>query len=134
MLPIVQPPTSSSSSPAPPPEKKNKLILFWTPYYDRKDFTFGFGREPFIKAGCKVDNCETTADRSLVKRSDAVIFHSLQFRKADAPDASARLPSQRYVFYLYETIPNTSVPCVGKCLPSQEYAPHYFNWTMTHRY
>lgn len=134
-MPIAQPPTSSEKTSASGSldNKENKIILFWTPYYDRADFTIGFGQNPFIQAGCKVTNCETTADRSMLNRSSAVIFHSLQFKKKDRPDPSTRLPSQRYIFYLYETIPNTSVPCIGKCLPSHEYTPHYFNWTMTHR-
>lgn len=123
--------SSSSQSTSSIASSSPKTILFWTPYYDRKDFTFGFGQEPFVKAGCKVTNCIATADRSLVNQSDAILFHALQFSKKDIP--SHRLHHQRYVFYLYETIPNTSIPCIGKCLPAHEYPPDFFNWTMTHR-
>ena len=112
-------------------EEEPKVILFWTKYYDREDFTFGIGREPFIKAKCPVTNCIATADRSWLNRTDAVLFHALQFDNHDLP--ATRSSNQRFVFYLFETIPNTTVPCVGKCLPEDRYTPHYFNWTMTHR-
>ncbi len=108
-----------------------KTILYWTPYYDSLNFTIGFGRDPFVKAGCKVTNCILTADRNRTKQSDALIFHAYQVNLQDLPQE--RSPHQRFVFLLYETIPNTSDPCVGKCLPSSQYSPHYFNWTMTHR-
>ena len=73
-----------------------KKILFWTGYYDRKDMVFGFGREPFEKAKCKVTNCWATDDRSQLNGSDAVIFHAGDFKTNDLP--AHRLPSQRYVF------------------------------------
>nr|CAH0111096.1 unnamed protein product [Daphnia galeata] len=111
--------------------KTPKTILFWTPYYNRSDYTFGLGQNPFIEFGCKVTNCFTTTDRTLANQSDAIIFHALQFSQRDLP--AHRHPHQRFIFFLYETIPNTSIPCVGKCLPSSQYKPHYFNWTMTHR-
>ena len=109
----------------PPP----KRILFWTPYYNRSDFTIGLGRDPFVS--CKVKNCVTTADRNLIHRSDAVIFHALQVNGWDLP--KQRSSRQRFVFVLYETIPDTSIPCTRDCLPSSQYPPNYFNWTMTHR-
>ena len=114
------------------PFKPPKTILFWTPYYEREDFTVGYGQEPFTKNNCPVTNCRTTSDRSLFNESDAVIFHALQYQLKDLP--KYRLPHQRFVFFLYETIPNTTIPCIGKCLPPHivKY-PHYFNWTMTHR-
>ncbi len=113
------------------PSPPDKVILFWTPYYNDSDYTVGFGRDPFVKNGCKFTNCITTADRNLLDKSDAVIFHAFQVNSRDLP--AHRHPHQRFVFFLYETIPNTSIPCIGKCLPERQYLPHYFNWTMTHR-
>ncbi|EFX66743.1 hypothetical protein DAPPUDRAFT_302457 [Daphnia pulex] len=94
------------------PESPPKTILYWTPYYNRTDFTVGLGQDPFIKFGCKVTNCIATADRKLLNQSDAVIFHALQVNSRDLP--THRHPHQRFIFFL-------------------QYAPHYFNWTMTHR-
>ena len=88
-------------------EGQPKVILFWTQYYDRADFTFGIGRDPFIKAKCPVNNCIATADRSQLNRSDAVLFHALQFDNHDLP--ASRNPNQRFIFYIFETIPNTTV-------------------------
>jgi alpha-1,3-fucosyltransferase len=112
-------------------EPENKVILFWTPYYNQSDFAVGFGRKVFVDNDCKFTNCITTADRNLLEQSDAVIFHGFQVDLRDLP--AHRHPDQRFIFFLYETIPNTSIPCVGKCLPVRQYKPHYFNWTMTHR-
>ena len=103
-----------------------KRILYWTGYYDRKDMIFGFGKEPFIEAGCKVTNCLATDDRSLLDQSDAIIFHAGQYNSSDLP--ARRLPHQRYIFYLFETLP------MGRNLPYFSKAvDNVFNWTMTHR-
>ena len=45
--------------------KKTKKILYFTPFFDLKDFGFGFGQQPFIERGCPVSNCFTTNNRSL---------------------------------------------------------------------
>lgn len=87
---------------------------------------FGFGQEPFVQAGCQVTNCWATDDRSQLDQSDAVIFHAGQFNLSDVP--SRRLPHQRYIFYLFETLPH------GR--DAVFFSPSingYFNWTMTHR-
>jgi len=102
-----------------------KTILYWTGYYERKDMTFGFGQEPFLRASCEVTNCVATADRSLLNQSDAVIFHVGQFNISDLPPF--RLPGQRFIFYLFETLPNSRADIAF----SQ--TAHFFNWTMTHR-
>ena len=80
-----------------------KIVLYWTKYFEIDDLTFGFGREPFIKAGCHVDNCVATKDRSLVNKSAAIMFHSQAYKEGDLP--VYRQPHQRYVFMLYETLP-----------------------------
>ena len=101
-----------------------KVVLYWTKYYEAADFGFGLGRKPFIRAGCKVTNCIATNDRSMLDKSDAILFHGGQFNYSDIPDH--RLPHQRYVFVLYETLP------FGR---SNHYfqSENFFNWTMTHR-
>ena len=109
--------------------KEPKRILYWTEFYGNKDMTFGFGQEAFIKAGCSVTNCWATADRSDLNRSDAIIFHvNLNFNESDLPEY--RFQNQRYVMYHMEAHP------VGRGLvPSSglKVAPHFYNWTMTHR-
>ena len=87
--------------------------------------TFGFGQEPFIKTGCKVTNCFATADRSLLNESDAIIFHAGQYNISDLP--AHRLHQQRYIFYLFETLPGSREE------PFFSQVSNYFNWTMTHR-
>ena len=42
-------------------ETKPRKIIYWTHFYGHRDFEFGFGQEPFIKAGCPVTNCITTS-------------------------------------------------------------------------
>jgi len=108
-------------------ETKPKVILYWTGYYDRPDMTLGFGREPFIKAGCKVTNCLATADRSLLNDSDALIFSVANYNTSDLP--AFRSPHQRYIFYLFETLPGSR----NQAYFTGPAADNYFNWTMTHR-
>jgi hypothetical protein len=36
--------------------RRVKMILFWTSFYQMKDFGFGLGRNPFIQAECRVTN------------------------------------------------------------------------------
>ena len=44
--------------------KNPKLILLWTPFYDRDDFYFGLGKfEPFKKHRCPAYNCEVKKDK-----------------------------------------------------------------------
>ena len=74
-----------------------KRILYWTPLYDRADYMFGYGREPFIKAGCHVDMCETTAYKSLLNSSDAVVFHGSYVQNLSAL-APYHLPNQYWVY------------------------------------
>ncbi|XP_057369403.1 alpha-(1,3)-fucosyltransferase C-like [Daphnia carinata] len=104
-----------------------KRILYWTGYYDRPDMIFGFGQQPFIKAGCKVTNCVATADRNLLDQSDAIIFHAGQFNSSDLP--SKRLGHQRYIFYLFETLPSAR----DSAIYFSNVVDNFFNWTMTHR-
>lgn len=95
-------------------------------------FEFGFGRDAFVKAGCKVTNCWATDDRSWLNRSDAVIFHAFDYDPDDLPDpVSRRLDSQRYVFLNNEALPAT--PDKTNYDVFQFSPAHFFNWTMTFR-
>jgi len=110
--------------------KELKRILYWTSNYNKnqKDMAFiGFGQEPFIRAGCEVTNCFATDDRSELNRSDALIFHSVDFKADDLPDH--RLPHQRYIFFNSQTLVNKRN--VMSVFGSK--TDNYFNWTMTHQ-
>ena len=86
---------------------------------------FGFEQDPFIRAGCAVTNCWTTSDRSELNQSDALIFHVGDFKVEDLPEH--RFQHQRYIFYLFETLPR------GSSFFRLNVTRRYFNWTMTHR-
>ncbi len=61
-----------------------KKILYFTSYYDMRDFEFGFGHAPFVRHGCPVSNCYATNNRSLlgsIGDFDAVLFHLIEMRK-----------------------------------------------------
>ena len=106
-----------------------KIILYWTGFYGNKNMVFGFGQEPFIKAGCPVTNCWATANRSNLNASDAVIFHvNVDFNETDLPEH--RFQHQRYILYHMEAHP---VGSWGQPSPGLKVAPHFYNWTMTHR-
>ena len=103
---------------------KPKILLYWNKYYTAGDFNFGLGQKPFIKAGCPVTNCIATNDRQMLNQSDGILFHAGDFNASDIP--AHRLPHQRYIFLLYETLP------LGR--NNHYFHPrHFFNWTMTHR-
>jgi len=106
-----------------------KRILYWTEFYGSKNMLFGFGKEPFIRNGCPVTNCWASADRSDLNRSDAIIFHvNTDFNETDLP--GHRFQNQRYIFYHLEAHP---VGRWGQPSPGLKVAPHFYNWTMTHR-
>ena len=48
--------------------RKTKKILYFTHFFDLKDFGFGFGQKPFMERGCPVSNCFTTNNRSLLSK------------------------------------------------------------------
>jgi alpha-1,3-fucosyltransferase len=104
-----------------------KRILFWNEYFQSKNYEFGLGHEPFVKAGCQFSNCVTTDDRKLLNVSDAVLFHAMDFDELDFPSLVIRRSDQRFIFYNYET-------CVGeKDMPVFVWTKDFFNWTMTYR-
>ena len=48
--------------------KSVKKILFYTPFFSKKDYAFGFGNKPFVQNSCSVTNCFTTNDRQLLSK------------------------------------------------------------------
>jgi len=114
------------------PETKPKRILYWTGFYPSKDFMFGFGRKPFINIGCKINNCVTTDDRSLLNESDALIFHFHRYNYNVSDMPPFRLPHQRYIFYLYEALAHDlEMPFSFSQFANR--TANFFNWTMSHR-
>ncbi|XP_047470536.1 alpha-(1,3)-fucosyltransferase C-like [Penaeus chinensis] len=101
-----------------------KKILVWNDMYGKFHYGFGLGREPFVRAGCRVDGCFVTADRRRFSAGelDALVWH---FRSSDLSLPEVRSPHTRYVFrmqespaYLYSSVQ----PYNG-----------LFNWTFTYR-
>ena len=45
-----------------------KSILYFTSFFDMKDFGFGFGQSPFIEKGCPVTNCFATDNKTLYSK------------------------------------------------------------------
>nr|XP_045620427.1 alpha-(1,3)-fucosyltransferase C-like [Procambarus clarkii] len=104
-----------------PPLKK---ILFWNEVFGDQSFWFGFGREPFLRAGCPVNTCMTTSNRSRfpLKDIDAVLFH---YRSGDISFPKERFLHTRYVFWLMES--------PAHLFRNIEPYTNIFNWTFTYR-
>ena len=98
--------------------------MYWNKKYNKTDFGFGLGQDPFIRSGCRVTNCIATNDRSQLNESDALLFFVIFFNKSDLPPF--RLPHQRYIFNLYELMH-------GEVDKPVFQTRHFFNWTMTYR-
>ncbi|ROT71600.1 hypothetical protein C7M84_010077 [Penaeus vannamei] len=97
-----------------------KKILVWNDMYGKFHYGFGLGREPFVRAGCRVDTCFMTADRSrfALGELDALVWH---FRSSDLSLPQVRSPHTRYVFRMQEQesqLPLSPLPFNG-----------LFNWT-----
>ncbi|XP_042232480.1 alpha-(1,3)-fucosyltransferase C-like isoform X2 [Homarus americanus] len=101
-----------------------KKILFWNDGYSSKHFGFGFGREPFLRAGCRVNTCFTTGDRSRfpLKEIDALVWH---FRSNDRSLPTVRSPHTRYVFWMMES--------ASYLYGNIGHFNNIFNWTFTYR-
>ena len=78
-----------------------KVILFWTSFFERQDFEFGFGKEPFLNAGCEYTNCITTINKQNYSTVDAIIFH-LRNVAQNTIFPVKRFPHQSYVFFNLE--------------------------------
>ncbi|KAK4879804.1 hypothetical protein RN001_007950 [Aquatica leii] len=102
-----------------------KYILFWTPYFNASDFFIGFGSKAFSE--CEHTNCFTTNNRSYlnVDKFDAILFHSIMYRKGYHKEPAIRNPNQIYVYV------NTESPIYTGNLKIYD---SFFNWTMTYRF
>ncbi|XP_076058075.1 alpha-(1,3)-fucosyltransferase C-like isoform X3 [Oratosquilla oratoria] len=101
-----------------------KKILLWNEVYRSPTFGVGFGREPFIRAGCDINMCMTTHNRSFVPlhHFDAVVWH---FRSHDKSLPEKRSNHTRWVFFMVES----PVHLFADLKPYN----NLFNWTMTYR-
>ncbi|XP_042872431.1 alpha-(1,3)-fucosyltransferase C-like isoform X2 [Penaeus japonicus] len=115
------PPEEERPGYAGPPLKK---ILFWNDAYGSRHFGFGYGREPFIRAGCRVNTCTTTSNRGKypLKDLDAVIWH---FRANDKSLPAERSPHTRYIFWMMES--------ASYLFGDINRYNNVFNWTFTYR-
>ena len=110
---------------------KTKYILYYTPFWNHRDYKIGFGREPFQTKCSLPKNCFATNDRQYLQSMgdfDAVIFHPMDFH-IDLEISSIRhwrRPHQRFVYFNAES-PQT-YPL------SSESPPGFYNWTMTYRH
>ena len=121
MVLIVGKTVSSETFPQKP---QKKIILFWTTFFEAKDFGIGTGNKPFRSCPSASNECLTTYDRNMLNQSDAVIFHIRDLNLEDLP--SHRRPHQRWIFYLMESPHHT---------PNfLDNLADFFNWTMTYRY
>ncbi|XP_037791069.1 glycoprotein 3-alpha-L-fucosyltransferase A-like [Penaeus monodon] len=107
------------------PDVPLKKILFWNKLKKSSYYGFGPGREPFVRAGCRVNACTVTRNRSLFTHDqlDAVVWHA---RSKDLSLPSKRSPHTRFVFMMMEP-------------PGHMHVPHWrlrniFNWTLTYRH
>ena len=105
------------------------MILFWNKKYHLNDYGVGLGQAPFLRFGCRVNNCIFTNDRQKLNQSDALLFFVLGFNRTDLPQH--RLPHQRYIFNLYETMYWSKN--YGNIPLYSNTTNNFFNWTMTYR-
>lgn len=114
------------------PVNKNdnvKYILYYTPFWNHKDFKFGFGQEPFQVCPYH-KTCVATDNQQLLESTGdfgAVIFHSIDFNYEQQAllIQKWRRRHQRFVYFNAES-PET--------FPSTPDAPGFYNWTMTYRH
>lgn len=104
-----------------------KTILYWNDFFGIEDFTFGFGRGPFIQAQCPISTCQVTNDRSQFNGSQVVVFSAQNLNFSDLPPH--RFPHQRFVFFEMESPVNTDPQSMLN--PRTRFS--FFNWTMTYR-
>ncbi|XP_055348828.1 alpha-(1,3)-fucosyltransferase fut-3-like [Paramacrobiotus metropolitanus] len=103
-----------------PPTSSPKLILFWNKFFnhDHPDLHVSF-------AGCAVQTCTTTNNRSRLRESSAVVIHAGNVKIQDLPPT--RHPAQYFIFFHMEnpfrTTPNFRLPLWR----------NYFNLTWTYR-
>ncbi|XP_045106343.1 alpha-(1,3)-fucosyltransferase C-like [Portunus trituberculatus] len=103
-----------------------KTILVWTYGYGGKTMGFGEGQAPFKTAGCEVDSCYLTKNKTMVPLDafDATLFHFRSLKADNLPNK--RSPHQRWVFWEMES--------ASYVYQDPGTYNHLFNWTMTYRW
>merc|ERR1712016_156562 len=67
-VPIISPKMYLDKSEEKVTTNSTKSILYFTSFFNMKDFGFGFGQSPFIEKGCPVTNCFATDNKTLFSK------------------------------------------------------------------
>ncbi len=111
------------------PSGHQPIVLYWTNFFETKDFEVGIGSAPFARChNHAAGNCLTTTDRGLLNDSEAVIFHARDLNPDDLPLPGWRRSHQNFIFFLLESPVHTNLELLE--LPVFR---NYFNTTMTYR-
>jgi len=109
-------------------DDSTKYILYYTPFWNHKDYRFGFGQAPFQTCPSHT-NCYATDNRQYLNSMgdfDAVLFHSINFDYDQEVTSIQkwRTPHQRFVYFNAESPQTYASPN----------APGFYNWTVTYRH
>lgn len=80
---------------------RGPMILLWTPRYTQ---TGSWMPQP-SSLGCEISDCLITTDRTLLSKSDAVVFHLRSVNVSDLPPRHN--PSQKWILFNGEAPPHT---------------------------
>lgn len=131
------------------------IFSFVSQQYGDPSFSFGYGQDPFIQAGCRVSDCYATHNRSMfdLKEIDAVVWH-IRAKDRSLPKIRQILQSNAYIKlltkeqykysnYLIEAFYNHRSPhtfyifwMIESALYTFTDLKQYkdvFNWTFTYR-
>ena len=103
--------------------RRDQLILAWTKWFNQNPPNLHLENCPV-----PFNRCRLTTNRSLIKESDAVIFHTYDMNlTSDMP--TFRSPLQRWCYFAMESPMHS-----GSEKDLQNLPPHFrFNWTLTYR-
>lgn len=102
-------------------DNETKYILDWTTFF-HVPMELGYEGRHFLDE-CPEFNCVLTSNKSMLEKSDAVLFHSIDINFKNLP--LMRIPSQYYVFFSWE-------PPTKRYFKSK-YVDGYFNLTLSYR-
>jgi len=118
-------------------DEREVTIMFWTRQFGRNNivhdgtetffFVNGFAQGMFDECTSPINRCKVTNNRSLLSKSEAVIFHAQDLDDIEWPDF--RSPDQRWIYFNVESPQHTNSKELLKNLPKHL----YFNWTLTYR-
>ncbi|XP_031328238.1 alpha-(1,3)-fucosyltransferase C-like [Photinus pyralis] len=103
-----------------------KSILYWNPFWGRKDYYIGFGAEPFRT--CEYKNCFATDNKTFkpTDEFDAIIFHVSTYNPKKDGKPSRRSERQVYIF--------NNVEAPAYIAPNFAKFNSFYNWSMTYRF